>query len=377
MHPSRTFIPVCRPFVGEEESAAASRVIKSAWLSTGSEAQAFENELAQQFKAEVVAVSSASVGLILALVAHGVGRGDEVILPAISFVATSNAVIHAGAKPVFADVDPANGLMDSEDALSRISERTRAIISVDLYGQSTDWSPYRELCKTRRQIALIEDAAQAFGTAGVGGQVGITEVFSFYATKNVAMGEGGAVVTTDPYIASKVRILSQQGVTADAFARYHGFRNYDVVEIGYKANLPDVLAAIGRAQLRKLTDMQAMRQRACEEYRRRIPLPTISWARATNYHLYPIFVDDRNGFRSALAEQGVGTGVHFECIPGHLAYRKLGYCPEDTPNAAEFGAHEVTLPTFAGLTTEDQDRVVRATLAWRSSRRPAPQSVTV
>jgi dTDP-4-amino-4,6-dideoxygalactose transaminase len=353
-------IPVCRPFTGDEECEAATRVIRSGWLSTGAEARAFEEELAARFNARVVGVSSASMGLQLSLAAHGIGPGDEVIVPAITFIATSNVVVHLGAKVVFADIDPCTGLMDFDDVQRRVSSKTRAIIPVDLYGQSVDLEPYLCLASKHKSAAIIEDAAQSFGTPGVGGRDGITTVFSFYATKNVAMGEGGAVVTTDDEIARKVRVLSQQGVTADAFSRYHGATNYDLIEIGYKGNLPDVLAAIGRAQLKKESLMQERRRAVCERYRAALPLRSIDWCRPTNYHLYPVFYRNRDRFRHELFQRGIGTGVHFECIPGLTAYRRMGFRLADTPRAARYGSEQFTLPTYAGLSDEDVEAVIQA-----------------
>ena len=356
----RPFIPVCRPLVFEEECEAASRVIRSGWLSTGREAKLFEQELMSVFGGYVVAVSSASIGLMMALVAHGVGPGDEVIVPAISFVATSHAVLHVGATVVFADVEESTGLLSIEDTARRITNRTRAIIPVDLYGQRIDAEAFRRLGSDRKDIVIIEDAAQAFGTTGVHSRPGITTIFSFYATKNVTSGEGGAVLTEDRLVSDRLRLLSNQGVTADAYNRYNMSAPYDVIEIGYKGNLPDILAAIGRVQLTREPAMREMRRLICERYRRELSARTISWNVDTNSHLYPIFVMDRGPVRDRLNRLGVGTGVHFECVPGHAAYRRLGFDPADTPIAMGYGEEEMTLPTFAGLTSEAQTTVIEA-----------------
>ncbi len=355
-------IPVSRPFVGDEECEAVSRVIRTFWLSTGSEVSAFEKELSSRFGSRVVAVSSGSMGLELALAAQGIRREDEVIVPAITFVATSNVVFHLGAKPVFADIDPLTGLLDFDDVQKKITSKTRAIMPVDLYGQRVDLKPYVDLKAERGNITIVEDAAQAFGTPGVGGVEGVVSVFSFHATKNVTMGEGGAVVTTDANIGHRIRILSQQGVTADAFSRYHGAKGYDVVEVGYKGNLADLMAAIGRVQLRKEDGMRRRRQEICKLYRSKLPLRTIDWSFPTNYHLYPAFVEDRASFRDSLLRLNIGTGIHFECVPSLTAYRRLGYKASDTPAAAQFGVEEVTLPTYAGLTDADTQSVVQAVL---------------
>ena len=350
-----SFLPVSRPFIGDEECEAVTRVLRSAWIGTGAEAEAFERSL-ERLGGHVVATSSASIGLQLALISAGVREGDEVIVPAITFAATSHVVLHTGAKLVFADIDPSTGLLDSTDVSRRINPNTKAIIVVDLYGQASDLSPF----KGYAGVWLIRDAAQSFGTPGVRAEAGVTTVFSFYSTKNVTTAEGGAVVTSDRAVADHVRLLSKQGVTADAYARYNKSAAYDVDAIGYKANLPDVLAAIGRVQLRKEPAMRERRQQICERYQSEIPLPTITWSKRTNYHLYPVFVDSREEFRDALRERGIGTGVHFECIPGHRAYRTLGHRPEDTPQAMAFGARQVSLPTYPGLSRTDQDRVITA-----------------
>jgi dTDP-4-amino-4,6-dideoxygalactose transaminase len=356
----RELIPVCRPLISEDECAAAARVIRSGWLSTGPEARLFETELSQRLGGYVVGVSSASMGLTLALATHGIGPGDEVIVPAITFAATSHAVLHLGATVVFADVDPGSGLISVDDTLGKVTNKTKAVIPVDLYGQRAPVELLDELAASRHDLVLIEDAAQSFGTPGVTSRPGVTVVFSFYATKNATSGEGGAVVTEDRALAERLRVLSAQGVTADAHARYRGSATYDVVEIGYKANLADVLAAIGRVQLMKEPEMRAMRQQICERYQRELTVETINWNVNSNFHLYPIFVQNREEIRAALHQRGVGTGVHFECVPGHAAYRKMGYHPENTPAAMVYGAEEVTLPTFAGLSEEAQTRVIEA-----------------
>lgn len=354
-------IPVSRPLIGEEECEAAARVLRSCWLSTGPESRALEGELSALFSAHTVCVSSGSMALELALIGLGVKPGDEVIVPAITFVATSHVAVRTGARVVFADIDPRTGFMDPEDVRRRITDRTRAIIPVDLYGQSVDLDPYRQMiARCRQPVALLEDAAQAFGTPGVGGIEGIVTAFSFYATKNVAMGEGGAVVTTDRALADKVRILSQQGVTAAAYERYHGAGGYDVVEIGFKGNLPDLMAAVGRVQLRKEPAMREMRRSVWERYRNELPLRTILWDRPGNCHLYPVFHSQRERFRQELLKRGVGTGVHYECIPGLTAYRRMGYDDADTPQARRFGADEFTLPLYPGLSESDVATVVTA-----------------
>ena len=351
-------IPVSRPYTDDDECEAVTRVIRSKWLSSGVEAKAFEKELEQRFGCYALCVGSGSIGLELALAAHGIGPGAEVIVPAITFVATSNVVLHLGATVVFADIDPKTGLMDFEDAKRRVTSKTRAIMPVDLYGQRVDFTPYVDFARTHSNISVIEDAAHAFGTSGVGGIGGVTTVYSFYATKNIAMGEGGAVLTKSEVIAKRVRILSQQGVTADAYSRYNGMANYDVVEIGYKGNLPDLLAAVGRAQLRKEKFMLDWRERVCRRYQAELRVRSIDWKLPTNYHLFPMFCRDRDRFRMELAKRGVGTGVHYACIPGLTAYRTLGYNAEDTPVSMEFGAEEVSLPTYAGLSDEELSLVI-------------------
>lgn len=374
-------VPFAVPDLGEEEVEAVAEVIRSGWITSGPQMRAFETELAEFVGGEVhaVAVNSATAGLHLALVALGIGPGDEVIVPDWTFTATIEVVCHAGATPVIVDVDEKTLNIDSEALSAAINERTKAIIAVHFAGLPVDLKEVRSIIGDR-SIALIEDAAHALSATGSSGIVGACvdsdiAVFSFYATKTITTGEGGMICTRDAAIAERCRVMRLHGIERDAYERYSSAKApwlYDVVSAGFKYNMPDICAALGRVQLRRAEAMRARREEIAKHYLsvlsdRPVGLPPevpIGWCSA--WHLFPIRLRPgmvtRKNFIQAMTEQGIGTSVHFN--PLHrLTYWKHYVRDCDVPVAESVADYEVSLPLSSSLTDEQVERVARASLS--------------
>lgn len=338
--------------MGDEEIEAVTRVIRSGWLSTGKETALFEQELSEYLNIPyVVCVSSASMGLEIALLAHGVRRGNRVITTPMTFVATPNAIVHTGGVPVFADID-GNGLLSPYETEKKMDRVVSAILPVDLYGQSVNVAYFESLAEDFR-IPFILDAAQSFGRPGT---FPTTSVFSFYVTKNLAAGEGGAVATYDRAIAERVRLLSNQGQSVTTHERYQGStKTYDVTEMGFKGNMSDILAAIGRVQLKKIDSIIEKRKQLFATYDSVVKSHTPE-NKLTNYHLFTIQSPHRDGIRKSLEEHGVGTTIHYPSIQSFSAYR----WDNETPVAKKWGEETLTLPTNSNMTADELGTVINA-----------------
>lgn len=368
-------IPVSRPSVSDAEIAAVADVLRSGWWGTGPVGARFETAFAAAVGARrAVATSSATTALTLALRAVE-AAGREVISPSLTFVGANHAILHAGARPVFADVRPDDLTIDPDDVERRITSATAAIVAMDYAGQPADLLRLRELADVHG-IALIEDAAHATGASLGGrpvGSIATLTCFSFHAVKPLSTGEGGAVTTDDDALADRVRRLRWFGIERDTWRRVSGDRydwSYDVDEIGYKANLSDVAAAIGLAQLGRLDAMQAARTRRAGRYTdalgdlRWLSLPTVRDGSTSAWHLYVVRLDaaDRDAFIDHLAGAGVATSVHYR--PSHLAavYRPFA---GPLPVSEREWRRVVSLPMFTDLTDVEQDRVIEAVRAFR------------
>lgn len=334
-------------------------VLDSGQLAQGPAVEAFEREFAAWLGVDhAVAVNSGTAALHLLMLAHGIAPGHEVITSPFSFVASANAALFAGARPVFADIEIETYGLDPDRVESAITTRTRAIMPVDLYGHPAAIFDLRDIAD-RHGILLIEDACQAHGATiddRKVGALGVSASFSFYPTKNMTTGEGGMVTTPDPDIAGRVRSLRQHG----AVRRYH----HEV--LGYNFRLTDIAAAIGRAQLAKLDRFNEVRRRNAEILNRGlagtpgIVLPSERPGYRHVYHQYTIRVEhDRDRFQERLRELGIGTSVHYE-LPVHRQplYVNLGYGPQSYPNAESAAAHVLSLPVHPGLTDADLDRII-------------------
>jgi dTDP-4-amino-4,6-dideoxygalactose transaminase len=352
----RTFLSFQPPAIGPEEIAAVAETLTSGWLTTGPRAEELERRIAELTGAKhAIAVSSGTAAMHLSLVALGIGPGDEVITSPITWPATANVVVHAGARPVFVDVRDDDLNIDPELAAAAVSERTKAILPVDLAGQPADLDPLLAL-----GLPVVEDAAHAIEARYRGRRVGSiahATCLSLYATKNVAAGEGGAITTDDDALADEIRELR-------LMRRGHGSL-YDIRTAGFKANLSDVLAAIAVCQLDKIDAHAAIRRRHVEAYDAAVadlagitPLARDPRDRHS-LHLYVVRIDaeaagaDRDAYQQALAEENIGTSIHF--LPVHtLTYYREHY-PEQAPlPVAERAGREVlSLPLSPAHTDED------------------------
>ena len=367
------FIPVAKPFIGEEEKKEVIGVLESGWISVGPECRKLEEGIAKYTGAgSAVALNSCTAGLFLALKAMGIGKGDEVIVPTYTFCSSVNVVEHLGAKPVFVDSEPNTMNMDMNKLRESITDRTKAIMPVHFAGQPVDLD---RLLKAAREIPVVEDAAHAIGAEFKGrkvGTFGAAGVFSFYATKNMTTGDGGALVTDNDGLAENARTLRLHGLSKDAWKRYDesGSWRYDVVDAGYKFNMTDIQAALGVAQLRKLNGFNARRREIAGRYRELLKdvevleLPEEKPDRTHIYHLFPVFVRkglDRDDFVSTLRKEEIGTSVHFIPVHSFTYYRKkYGFREDDFPVAWEYFNREVSLPMFNGMTDSQVKQVAIA-----------------
>ena len=345
--------------MGDEEKKAVMAVLDSGQLAQGPVVEAFEREFAAWCGVEhAIAVNSGTAALHLVMLAHSLGEGDELITSAFTFVASANAALFVGARPVFVDIEKETYCLDPKKVEAAITPRTRAIMPVDLYGHPAQLDELREVAE-RHGLLLIEDACQAHGAAIGGrkaGAMGVTATFSFYPTKNMTTAEGGMVTTPDAAIAEKVAMLRQHGATR----RYH----HDL--LGYNFRMTDIAGAIGRAQLAKLDHANEVRRRHASVLDEGLAgTPGVALPRERRgcrhvYHQYTIWVDgDRDRFQQRLRELGVGTAIHYE-VPVHRQhlYRDLGYDSVSLPVTEAAADHVLSLPVHPGLTDSDLDRVI-------------------
>jgi dTDP-4-amino-4,6-dideoxygalactose transaminase len=353
------FIPAAKPLIGDDERAAVDRVLQSGMVAQGPEVAAFEKEFASHFvqNLPVVAVNSGTSGLHLGLLAAGVGPGDEVIVPSFTFAATANAVALTGATPVFADIEPETFTLDPAAVDAAVTERTRGILPVHLYGHP---ARMRELgaVAEKHGLALYEDAAQAHGAALDGrpvGTFGEMAMFSLYPTKNMTSGEGGMVVTATEDTARRVRLLRNQGME----------RQYENELIGYNARMTDIHAAIGRVQLTKVdawTEARRSNAAYLDANLSGVIVPPVAEGARHVYHQYTIRIeDDRDGFVRALKEEySIGSGVYYP-IPNHRLPSLEHYAPGlELPETERAAREAVSLPVHPSLAAEDLDRIVAA-----------------
>lgn len=366
-------IPITRPSIGEEEVAAAAEVIRSGWLAQGVWVQQFEQAVAEYVGAhDAIAMSSCTAALHLALVAAGVGRGDEVICPSFSFIATANAIVHAGAVPIFVEIDARTYNIDASDIERRITRRTRAIVPVDQIGLAADLSGVHEVARSHR-LAIVEDAAPAlgarFGRERVGSRSELT-CFSFHPRKSITTGEGGMVTTEDPEVASRLRRLRSHGASTSDLARHTtggvDFETYD--ELGFNYRMTDIQGAIGLAQMRKLDTILAARASVAARYSamlgsdERLALPYVPAGAVHTYQSFCVRLPSevvRSVVMSELAQHGIATRRGVMAIHLEPLYRRS--FPECSLPVTESAAREtMLLPLYAGMSTSEQDSVVEA-----------------
>lgn len=366
-------LPYSRQSISEEDIQAVVEVLRSDWLTTGPALGRFEQALATYVDTKhAVAVSSGTAALHAAMFALGIGPGDEVIVPALTFVATSNCVVYQGGTPVFADVDPSTLLLDAGSVQARLTPRTKAIIAVDYAGQPCDYDALRSLAR-QHGLALVADASHALGAdlrgQRTGGLADLT-TFSFHPVKPITTAEGGAVTTDDEQLAARCRQFRNHGIGQDHHQRARaGSWRYQMTDLGYNYRLNDLQAALGLSQLRRLDAWTARRREIAQHYDRGLQSlagvrPLRLGAQAGHaYHLYVVRIDARPGARdevfSLLRRAGIGVNVHYGPVHLHPFYRERfgtgpGMCP-----VAEAAAEEIlSLPLFPAMTEADADRVL-------------------
>lgn len=369
-------IPFFRPSIGEKEVAAVTECLRSGWLTTGKKCVQFENDFAEYLGGGVhaIAVNSATAALHLALEALGLGPGDEVILPTLTFTATAEVIHYLGATPVFADVQADTFCISPDAVADLITERTRAIMPVHFAGRACDMTSLRALAD-KHDLVIVDDAAHALPATHAGkliGQVGANATaFSFYANKTITTGEGGMLVTRDENIAARARIMRLHGIDRDVFARFTSANAswfYDVVAPGLKYNLTDIAAALGSVQLARADDFHQTRQKHAARYDAALAnLPLILPPHAAHgdmhsWHLYIVRMADnspmdRDELISYLKNHGVSTSVHYR--PLHQMTMWEPYCKGRAfPNADKIFKTCVSLPHFMSMTDAEHDRVV-------------------
>ena len=373
-----SFISFHRPTIGLEESEAVQHVLDSRWLTTGPVTQQFEREFAAYVGSRyAVAVNSCTAALHLALDAAGISEGDEVLVPSYTFAATAAVVAHCGARPVLCDSVPGGFNMDPADAERRITERTRAIIPVHLAGEPCDLAAFQDLSEAK-SFHLIEDAAHALPASYRDRRIGsISEftAFSFYATKSITTGEGGMLATNNEGYAKRASIMRLHGIRGDAWKRYtsEGSWFYEVIDAGLKANMPDLLAAIGLAQLKKADAFHERRCQIAETYLATLGKldelempPTGNSTKAHSWHLFilrlrPSTLEiNRSEMIRQLKECGIGTSVHFIPLHLHPYYQQaFGYSKGDFPQAEDAYSRCVSLPIYPDMTNSEVERVIK------------------
>ena len=374
------FLPFALPDIGEEEIIEVVDSLRSGWITTGPKAKQFEMEFSEFLGGgvESIAVNSATAGLHLGLEALGVGPGDEVITTTHTFTATAEVIRYLGADPVFVDVEPSTCCIDVDAIEAVITSRTKAIIPVHFGGRAADMGSLLALAKKYR-LRVMEDAAHALpstlGRQLIGTLASDVTVFSFYANKTMTTGEGGMLVTRNPEIANRARVMRLHGINRDAFDRFTAkvpSWYYEVVAPGFKYNMTDIAAAIGVHQIKKVRLFQTRRQEIAMRYSEAfsdLPLFLPSSLPSTDlhsWHLYTIQLEERvkpgrDEFIQQMFEQGIGCSVHY--IPLHLQpYWRDTYKlrPEMFPNSQHIYEHCLSLPVYSRMTDDDVERVITA-----------------
>ncbi len=372
-------VPFYRHALKPEEAARIAEVLATPMLSSGPVGRKVEEQIAAFFGVpHALLTNSWTNGAIATLLALGIGPGDEVIVPAMTFIATANVVALVGATAVFVDVDPDTLMMTPEGLEAAITPRTRAAMPVHLYGQM---APMRALAAVaeRHGILLIEDAAHCFEGSRDGlrpGALSQAAIFSFYATKNITCGEGGAVITRDGELAERIRQTRLHGMSAGAADRFSGgrYRHWDMLRLGTKANLPDILAALLPDQIAHVEERRQQRAALARRYREKLAAitPEITFPHWREdvvhaHHLFPVWVDParRDDLLARLTASGIGATVNYRAVPQTSYWRRfLGEERAETafPVATRWGAGTFSLPLYPDLREEEQDEVI-ATLA--------------
>ncbi len=357
----------------QDEIDAVIGILKSEWLTMGPKTIEFEKQLSGYLGAnEVVAVSNGTAALHLGLLSQGVGLTGEVIVPPLSFVASANAILYTGAKPVFVDVSPETYNIDVQKIKDAITERTQAILPVHFAGLPAEMNAVNKIAK-EYNLRVIDDAAHAIGAKYHGKSVGTladVTAFSFFSNKNLSVGEGGAISTKDKSIADKLRLLRSHGLTKSTWSRHNKKDQesydqlYDMVELGYNYRITEINAALGIVQIKKLGDFNKRREKIYLLYRDLlsdlpVELQSIPPNVVHSHHVLPVLVPEekRALVRKKFEEVGIQTSIHYTPIHRFTYYQQHGYSNESYPVAEEIGRRVVTLPLHQKLTADDVHRV--------------------
>lgn len=374
----KDFLPFSKPSISEKEISAVSEVLRSGWITTGAKTAEFEDASRKYCGAEnAVALSSATAGMHLALKALGIGPGDEVITPSMTWVSTVNLVVLSGATPVFADINPDTLMVSEENIEPLITNRTRLIIPVHFAGAPVDMEPVRKLA-SKKGIHLLEDAAHAVGTEYMREKIGKhgTAIFSFHPIKNITSGEGGMFCSDDGDLVERIRRLKFHGLGVNAYERNTQGRSpqAEVLEPGFKYNLTDMAAVLGLNQLHRVDAFIKKRNQLAGLYfelladvEEILPLSLPSYPLTHAWHLFVIRLDarhariNRNTFMMRLKEKNIGTGIHFKAVHMQKYYRETMKLPRGALPATEWNSDRIcSLPLFPDMSFEDVDDVVTA-----------------
>jgi dTDP-4-amino-4,6-dideoxygalactose transaminase len=378
-NPNEEFLPFSRPSISQEAIDEVVTCLKSGWITTGPRVKQFEEDLKAYLGApHVLALTSATAGLHLVLVALNLKPGDEVITTPMTFAATLNTIVLAGGRPVLVDVEPGTYNIDVTKIEKAVTKRTRAIMPVHFAGLPVDLDPLYDIAK-KHNLRVIEDAAHAIGTEYKGrriGSFGDIQVFSFHPNKNMTTGEGGCVATRDEKLASDVALLRFHGMDREAWNRFgkKGTQHYEIITPGYKYNMMDIQAALGLHQLKQLDGFIKRRTAIALRYHKVLadwPEWTLTTAPAYQHlhawHLYTPLINpdsakiDRDAFMQGMKERNIGTGLHYRAVHLYPYYRdQFGFKRGDFPNAETISDRIVSLPLFPAMTDADQDRVIAA-----------------
>lgn len=371
-------IPYSTQDISEADINAVVAVLRSGSLTRGPAIGRFEMAVAKKVGAKfAVSFNSGTAALHAAYHVAGVGKGDEVIVPALTFAATANAVLYLGATPIFADSDLHTGNMSVADAKKKITKRTKAIVSVDYAGRPADLRAFRALAK-KHKLVFIEDAAQAFGAEYRGKPIGTQAdmtMFSFHPVKSITTGEGGVIVTNSEKYARVLRLFRNHGISKEphTFKRKgHGAWYQEMQTLGYNYHMPEMSAALGESQLKRLDSFITKRRIAANRYAKLLkdisglllPPEEQSHERSA-WHLYPIrlapdFASKRDIVFAKMREAGIGVQVHHLPVHLHLHYETLGYTKRSCPNTEIFVASEISIPLFPAITVKQQMMVVQS-----------------
>lgn len=359
----RKGISLCDPQIGEGEKQALCRVIDSCWLTMGERVAEFETRFAEMHGRETaVAVNSCTAALHLALAAIGVGPGDEVLVPAMTFIATVNAVLYTGATPVLVDIESeTRPHISLEHAQSLITPRTKAVVIMHYGGYLMDLDKWSDFCR-QRGLVLVEDSAHALVTGRVG-QVADVSAFSFFSNKNMTTAEGGMVMAKDPEVLNRAKCMRSHGMTHSTLERDRGrVFSYDVVELGQNYRMDELRASIGLVQLESIREWNERRLELTGLYREivaeKMPEVVVPFENGheTSAHILPVILpesSDRAAIMAALRKEGIQSSIHYPPANKLSYHRERWFAGVSLPNTEEFAGRELTLPLHPGLSDSD------------------------